>query len=539
MPIKAEGALAAALPRGDIAISSTNDPGRIASRMIMVNTTVDSDKFLAMIEELPNKKYALHLVVHGESGGNPKPTLDLFKQFVRDLKDPSKTGAAMHQILMSLDEMHIGGDWNFSLTTTLPEDEGKVRGNRAELEQTLINLWPEAWNISAHYPQQVVNRQRADHPFDNSQIFKLNSTKPEPSDVLAAFYCRRTGDLAERTTVHVVKGHEAVLENSFPNVKLFGFGTGRPPEGQTYLDHGIITVPVVRDEQYQTKTLYVYTNIVPVYGWNGVNRGLPGIPCGELRDEYGRALQRRISLLAQEMIHVIDPEFTGAIESWSHPYHADTGLIEKFFIDVLSSQEYQDIAKLLFIEHDNQPFELSPFKAEERWQSDLVPYYAGDATSDLKKFVSYYMHNAKTSLGSVPPHIKTVTGNLTINKLANDILTGLSQQRAGGYTLAPQIIDALSRPNTSREAIQAEICTAQQDEVVRCIHSLQVEDPQIKEVVIFGIEVKKNVHFYPPQKPELLQHASGPALARHGLFPLGAGGEPGQMCPDSPLSPPK
>ena len=506
MAITSETAPSRAILRGDIAISGLkyrdSSPDLIAKRMIAIETGDDVNKYLAMLEKLPDGKYALHLVVHGQSGGNPAPTLAAFETFMRNLWEPSKTGIEIHDILQSVDDIHIGGDWNFTLTTALPEDEMKVRTNRLLLENAIKALLPKAWSIGAFYPEQVVNRQRSDEVFGNSQYFKRNSRRPEPSDVIAAFHCCRTLGPSDTTTVTLVKGLNPVVENSPQTVKAFQFGTGIPSENQTFLDHSIITVPVARND---AKTLYVYTNIVPAKGWCGVSRGLAGLPRGEMRDLFGSKLRDKIRDLAVDMIAVLTPTYEGSIENWNYEYDTEkeccNGVLEQFFMKLLNSPEYQCIAEELYKANDPKRFELPPFREMDQWQA-LVPYVKSNEQTDVSAFYRSYMHNAYSSLGSIQPHRKEgkgVKGNLTINQLANDVLTSLGQQMAGGYSITPEIFDLLSSQDIELSAIQESISDAQQREVEGEIHRLMDADTQIKDFVFLGIEVKNNSHFYSPQ----------------------------------------
>ena len=99
----------------------------------------------------------------------------------------------------------------------------------------------------------------------------------------------------------------------------------------------------------------------------------------------------------------------------------------------------------------------------------------------------------------IPIDDKVIAGNLTINQLANDVLTSLDQQIAGGYSFTPQIIEAISCPDIELGAIQDAISDAQQEEIIERVQRLVTVDPQINDVVILRIEVKNNRQFYPPQ----------------------------------------
>jgi hypothetical protein len=499
------------MSKSDIALKGGYEKGRFV--LIEVGQ-IFKDKFLAFFEKVGDEKppkFRLHLALHGRSGGNIEGTLDDFDDFIFQLNSEISKSPFFqnHQILSCGDfqQIAIGGDFNFPLTTATKGQESEALGNRSELEKFLTRHFP-GHNFDMHYPTHVRSRRRATNILDNAQFFKFGAMDPVADEVMAACFGRKC-EVSEKRDPAVKSGIEVYSESG--SELSFSFAV-EARAGVSYLDHHPVFMPVDGEE------VFVYANVIACEGWAGVRKDVSSLT-EEQRQGYGVGLQRMFVGKALEMVRnlrtilggadklaaldvgsILDKDGNPAAnfplltkKSWNVKQQYEDGsivtvkeVVRDFFRQVLLSEEYQALAHHLFAGQDGEKScnNLPPFQRSEgvQWQKIGLYYQESEGKQEyLENILDRLMHNFDLS---------SKGQSFTLNNLVNDVVGGLGLQRAGGYEVSPKLAERLKDPNCSIAEVTQQIYEVQDVELSEIIRAAQVDRP-----VIVGIEVKHNPHY--------------------------------------------
>jgi len=489
--------------RRDIAITGDS----VKATFYTISTCMDQDMYLASIEKLDNDSYALHLDIHGQSGGKRDITLKELTQFVNAVIRSAEYKAIASKIII----IHIGGDFNFDLTSCANADDvneaKRIEDNRVKLEETICKAFPLGWNVQAYYLDEIVTKRRLNNLLANAQYYKPNARKQNKSDGMGAFLLiKQEKSLTQKATVF--NGAEA--KPLTQNTKQFNWkiSTTKNPHEST-LDHGPLIVV------YNNRAI-IYANIIACEGFVGIKLPILGIDVDQQK-LLADALEKKINSAALKMIKQLDPAYYEKLEKelkaseekdalqssfileWTFQpqCHSNDDIeelkkpIKEFYTEVLTSQEYQNITCKLISPSGNDSFGLEEFNPNVKWQA-LAPYVADK--SDFEEHLKRYMHNACSSMIRQDPcnhRDPTAYTSFSINHLTNTLLTTLGQQIAGGFPVSEDLAEQLNRKDADILEIYKNIRGAQKSELDSIIE--QLRSSGITHIIVVGIEVKYNL----------------------------------------------